>query len=110
MHILSTVAERHHLGERVYSRSYAKTLLEYVTLRERDSIDEVITDSQRIADAGRTAVAFHEPEKLQREFDRLADRSGTTPTPEERAAENAAIRANADRLLERVAKHTARAG
>ena len=96
MHVLSTVAERHHLGSAVYTRPYALTLFEFLTLRERDRIDEIIADSEQIAAAGRQAIAFHEPGKLQQEFDRVSLRAGTMPTREEALADG-------EKLLERIA-------
>lgn len=115
MHVLTTVSRELGLGDRVYTRPYALTLYEFMTLRELDSIDEVIAESRRVAQAGLAAVAFHEPEKLMQENARLADMAGTTPTPEEREAEKIAAQAEADEILagfaaaERKAKLTGRA-
>lgn len=100
MHVLSTVAERMHVGSAVYSRPYALTLREFLTLMDRDRIARIVAQGDRVGDAGLTAIAFHEPEKLRAEYERVADLAGTRPTTEE-------AKADAESIVAAMAAHDA---
>lgn len=95
MHILCVVASKWGAGEAVYTQPYALTLWQFIHTREDDRIRELIARSQQIDAATLTYVAFHEPEKLQAQYDRLARDLGTMPTREEALAD-------ADKLAERL--------
>ena len=96
MHILSRVASAWKCGGTVYTQPYALTLWQFIHTREDDRIRELIARSTQIDAATLTYVAFHEPEKLQEQYNILARDLGTLPTREEALAD-------ADKLMERLA-------
>lgn len=82
----------------VLAEPYAWTLEAFCQLLEDERIDRFLTRSDALASGHLQALAFHDPEKLQGEWNRLREDAGFGPSPEEFNAAVAEMIAATQRL------------